>query len=314
MDLFGTMTVFARVAETGSFTKAAESLGVSRASVSVSIRQLEERLGARLLHRSTRRVNLTSDGRLYHERVREVLAKLEATEQLFQGTEPRVAGRLSIDVPTRIARRVIIPALPEFLARHPGLEIQLGASDRTIDLIERGVDAVVRIGPLRDSSHVARPLGFLRQVNCASPQYLARHGQPLAPEDLDHHLIVAYAPNFAPAGAWDYVMRGEEKSRPVRSVVAVDNAETYIASCLAGLGMIQVPAYDVRHHLESGALVAVMPRYAAPDVPVSLVYPSRRQLPARLQTFAAWVAALFERLGTLDQNLGTPRRYAGRAR
>jgi DNA-binding transcriptional LysR family regulator len=311
------MTTFARVADTRSFTKAAASLGVSRATVSVAISQLEDSLGVRLLHRTTRSVSLTPEGLVYIERAREVLSKLDATEQLFRGAKPRISGRLSIDVPTRIARRVIIPALPEFLARNPGLEVHLGASDRTINLVEKGVDAVVRVGPLRDSSHIARPLGFLAQINCASPRYLARYGQPNSLDDLSSHLVVAYAPNFIGTASWDYVTGGEERSQPVRSILAVDNAETYVAACLAGLGMIQVPAYDVRHHIESGALVAVLPRFTASALPISLVYPSRKQVPQRLERFATWVAALFERHRMLDPSAvaarPSPRRRSHRA-
>ncbi|AKU99523.1 LysR family transcriptional regulator [Labilithrix luteola] len=301
------MNAFVRVVETGSFTKAAGALGVSRATISVSVQQLEEQLGVRLLHRTTRRVSLTSEGQLYHEKARDVLAKLDSTEQLFRDAQPRLAGRLAIDAPTRIARRVIIPALPEFLARHPGLEIHLGASDRTVNLVEKGVDAVVRVGLLRDSSHIARPLGAVAQVNCASPRYLARYGQPAAVDDLDEHVVVNYAPNFAGVGSWDYVVKGEERSRPMRSLVTVDNAETYIAACLAGLGLIQIPIYDVRHHLDSGALVAVMPRYLPPALPISLVYPSRKQVPQRLKAFATWVTEVFKRHGMLDLESGAGR-------
>lgn len=307
MDRFAAMTVFVRIADTGSFTRAAASLGVSRATVSASLQQLEDRLGVRLLHRTTRRVSLTSEGQRFHERARQVLAKLDEAEQVVRGAQPRVTGRLSIDAPTRIARRVIVPALPDLLARHPGLEIRLGASDRAIDLVEKGVDAVVRVGRLADSSHVARPLGRLAQVNCASPSYLARHGQPTSLDELDHHLVVAYAPSFAGAGSWDYVVGDEERSRAMRSVIAVDNAETYIAACLAGLGLIQVPAYDVRHHLESGALVSVLPAYVAAALPISLVYPSRKQVPPRLQAFAAWLAELFERHGMLEPDAAAVR-------
>jgi DNA-binding transcriptional LysR family regulator len=190
--------------------------------------------------------------------------------------------------------------LPELLARHPGLQLHLGASDRTVNLVEKGVDAVIRVGRLRDSSHIARPLGALAQINCATPGYLARHGQPAALEDLGSHVVVSYAPALSGGGSWDYVADGQERSVPVRSVVAVDNAETYIAACLAGLGLIQIPAYDVRHHLESGALVSVMPRYVAPALPIAIVYPSRKQVPQRLKTFATWAAALFARHGMLE--------------
>ncbi|MBN9168052.1 MAG: LysR family transcriptional regulator [Myxococcales bacterium] len=252
-------------------------------------------------------MSLTSEGLLYHEKARDVLAKLDATEQLFREAQPRVSGRLSIDAPTRIARRVLIPALPELLARHPDLEIHLGASDRTINLVEKGVDAVLRVGPLRDSSHIARPLGLLAQSNCASPRYLARYGQPTTLEELDDHLVVTYAPNLSGSGTWDYVVDGEARSRPMRSAVAVDNAETYVAAGLSGLGLIQIPAYDVRHHFESGALVSVMPQHQAPALPISLVYPSRKQVPQRLQLFATWAAALFERHGMLASGPGIER-------
>ena len=319
MDRLSLMTTFTRVAETGSFTKAAGTLRVSRATVSVAIQQLEEQLGARLVHRTTRSVSLTPEGQVYLERAREILIRVEAADQLFRDRSPRVSGRLSIDVPTRIARRVIVPALPEFLARNPGLEVHLGASDRTINLVEKGVDAVIRVGPLKDTSHIARSLGYLAQLNCASPSYIARFGQPRDLENLTEHLVVAYAPSFSGTSSWDYTSGKEERSIPVRSVVAVDNAETYIAACLAGLGIIQVPAYDVRHHLESGALVPVLPRFTAAPLPIALLYPSRRQVPARLEAFATWVSELFLRQGMLDVDVSakrpsTRRRVAHRRR
>lgn len=308
MDRFDEMAMFARVAETSSFTKAATSLRVSRATVSVAIQQLEQRLGVRLLHRTTRRVSLTHEGERYQAFVRDVLSKLEAAEQLFQSGRPEIVGKLSLDVPTRIARRIIIPALPELLARHPGLELHLGASDRTVNLVETGVDAVIRVGHLEDRSLVARQLGVLLQVNCASPDYIARHGEPMALEDLDRHLVVTYGPRPGRAAGWQYVTGGQTRTRPVRSVVTVDNAEAYIASGLAGLGLIQVPAYDVRHLLESGALVSVMARYVAPSLPVALAYPTRRLLPARLRAFASWLTALFERHGMFERRASAARR------
>ena len=237
MDRFHAMTVFARVADAGSFTKAAESLGVSRASVSSTIQQLEAHLGARLIQRTTRRVSLTPEGRAFEERCRRILADLDDSEQLFQRSTSR-AGRLTLDVPTRIARRVLIPALPEYLAKNPGLEVRLGASDRTIDLVEKGVDAVVRVGPLRTRA-TWRPLGGAPQVNCASPSYLARHPPPKRLEDLARHVLVHYSPKLGGAAEWDYVAGGVLRSRRVDSAVTVDNAETYVACALAGLGIIR---------------------------------------------------------------------------
>lgn len=307
MDRLSLMTAFARVAETRSFTKAAERLGVSRATVSVSIRELEEHLGARLLHRTTRSVSLTPEGELYHARVIEILAQVDTSEQLFRRGGPDVSGRLVVDVPTRIARRVIIPALPDLLARHPGLEIHVGASDLAVDLVARGVDAVVRVGRLRDSSLIARPLGTLAQVNCGSPRYVARAGSPSSLEHLASHAAVGYGARTSSETTWDYVEEGEERSAPIRCVVGVDNAETYIAAALAGLGLIQIPEYDVRHHLESGALVTVMPRFVPAPLPISLVYPSRRQVPARVEAFAAWLGALLAARGVATAGAASPR-------
>ncbi|WP_394823708.1 LysR family transcriptional regulator [Pendulispora albinea] len=302
MDRFQTLQVFAHVAQMGSFTKAAVALGISRAAVSVAVQRLETHLGARLVHRTTRRVHLTAEGLAFHERCLRILSELEEAEQLFAEVPRRLLGKLAIDAPTRIARRILVPALPEWLSRNPGLELRLGASDRSINLVEKGIDAVVHVGRLPDSSLVARHLGALRLVNCASPSYLARHGKPNALEDLDRHRIVHYSTTFAGSAEWEYVEGGAVRSMRMRSAVAVDNAETYIACGLAGLGLIQVPAYDVRHHLESGALVAVLPAYAAAPLGIAIVYPHRRQVPARVRAFTDWAAGLFERHGIIVSN------------
>lgn len=297
MDRIAAMTMFTRIVETGSLSGAASSLALSRATVSVTLRQLEEHLGVRLLHRTTRRMTLTPEGVVYYARAGELLAALDACDQLFQGAR---GGRLSIDVPTRIARRMIIPALPDLFARHPGLEVTIGGSDRPIDLLEKGVDAVIRVGPLGASSHIARPLGVLRQINCAAPDYLARYGRPMSVADLEHHRVVGYGASFAKRESWDYVVDGVSRQRLVPTSVMVDNAESYIAAALAGLGIIQIPAYDVSHHIESGALVEVLADLRPPSLPVTLLYPSRRQVPARLRQFSEWVATLFQKHGMFD--------------
>lgn len=313
MDRFSVMEIFARVAELGSFSKTAESLGLSRAAVSVAIQQLEGHVGARLLHRTTRRVHLTEEGARFQERCVRVLAELGEAEQMFRQGSGGVTGTLSVDVPTRIARRIIIPSLGEFLARHPGLDVHLGASDRSVNLVEKGVDAVIRVGPPATSSLIARPLGTLAQINCVSPSYLARHGKPSRLDDLDDHVVVHYSPSFSRAADWEYVQDGEARSRRVKSKVAVDSAEAYIAACLAGLGLIQIPAYDVRHHIESGALVAVLPNLVAAPLPIAILYPNRRQLPARVRAFGDWIGALFRRQGVLDE-AARPREGRGNLR
>jgi DNA-binding transcriptional LysR family regulator len=197
VDRIDHLRIFLRVAETGSFTLSADQLALPRASVSTAVQALEARLGTRLLHRTTRRVRTTPDGEALLERARTLLADVEELEQQFRPTRGAVGGRLKVDVPSRVARRLIAPALPSFFALYPTMELELGSSDRTIDLVQEGVDCALRVGPLASSSLVARPLGHFALVNCASPAYIARHGMPADPADLRRHWAVNYA---APGG------------------------------------------------------------------------------------------------------------------
>jgi len=290
MDRIDLLQVFVRVAETGSFTRAADRLGLPRASVSTAVQQLETRLGSRLLHRTTRRVGLTPDGEVMLERARALVADMEDMEQQFLPARGQVSGRLKVDVPSRIARRLIAPALPDFFALHPAIELELGSSDRAVDLVLEGIDCALRVGPLANSSLVARPLGHFTLINCASPAYLEHHGTPRTPADLPEHVAVNYAsPTSGRAAPWEWLRDGETSTLRMRSQVAANNAETYIACALAGLGLIQIPAYDVREHLAAGELVEVLPDARAEPLPVQLVYPHRRNLSRRMQAFVGWL-------------------------
>ena len=290
MDRIDLLQVFVRVAETSSFTRAADRLGLPRASVSTAVQQLETRLGSRLLHRTTRRVGLTPDGEVMLERARALVADMEDMEQQFLPARGQVSGRLKVDVPSRIARRLIAPALPGFFALHPAIELELGSSDRAVDLVLEGIDCALRVGPLANSSLVARPLGHFTLINCASPAYLERHGTPRTPADLPEHVAVNYAsPTSGRAAPWEWLRDGETSTLRMRSQVAANNAETYIACALAGLGLIQIPAYDVREHLAAGELVEVLPDARAEPLPVQLVYPHRRNLSRRMQAFVGWL-------------------------
>lgn len=297
MDRFDQYRVFAQVAEMGSFIKAAHALELPRASVSAAIQQLETQLGVRLLHRTTRQVRLTPDGEQLLDRVRALLTDVEDIDQLFQASQRQVSGRLIIDAPSRIARRVIAPALPGLLRRHPRLQLILGSSDRAIDLVQEGVDCAVRIGTLHDSSLVVRPLGLIALINCASPAYLREQGEPKQPAELSNgHWAVGYAsPKTGRELPWEYLPGdGSEQVFDVPSRVVVNNAESYIACCLAGLGLIQIPRFDVQHLLDSGQLVEVMPTCRAASMPVSLLYPHRRQRSRRLAVFHEWFEALMQ--------------------
>jgi len=293
MDKLDRYRVFVRVAEMGSFTAAANALDLPRASVSAALQRLEAEVGTRLLHRTTRRVRLTADGTQLLERVRPLLAEAEDIDQLFQARQRQVSGRLHVDVPSRIARRLIAPALPGLLRRYPRLQLELGSTDRMIDLVREGVDCAIRVGHLHDSSLVARPLGHLALINCASPAYLREHGVPEQPDDLAQgHWSVGYAsPTTGRELAWECDAHGTRTLR-LPSRVVVNNAENYIACCRAGLGLIQIPRYDVQHLLDSGELVEVLPQHRAGAMAISALYPHRRQPSRRLSAFIEWFGLL----------------------
>ncbi|MFT3809886.1 MAG: LysR family transcriptional regulator [Micropepsaceae bacterium] len=298
MDRIDRLAIFCRVAETASFSRAADALGLPRSTVSTAIQTLEAGLGVRLLHRTTRRVALTEDGAAFYDRCQRLITDFDEIDALFHG-EGQPQGRLRVNVPGRIGRLVIAPALPEFLARYPALEVDMGVTDRPVDLVQEGLDCAIRVGVLADSGLVARRLGDLAFGNYASPAYLARHGVPQRPEDLGAHHAVRYAsPQSGRAEQWEYVPAdGVARLVDVPARVTVNNAEAYIACALAGVGLIQIPVYDARAHVAAGELVEVMPDARAAPAPISLVYSHRRHLSRRLQVFASWIDALFRRDG-----------------
>ena len=293
MDLHE-LRVFATVAELASFSRAAEQLGLAKGRVSTAVQQLESQVGTRLLQRTTRRVRLTPDGERFLERCKELLTEAEQLEAMFRPASTGLTGRLRIDLPTRIARDLVLPRLPEFLAAHPLLEIGISTTDRLVDLVHEGFDCVLRVGALADSELVARPLGVLPMRNVASPAYLRAHGTPRTLDDLDGHRVVHYMPSLHPQGAaWEYVdADGQRRTRPMRAQVTVNGTDAYQAAALAGLGLIQAPALGTDALVASGALVDVLPAYRAPAMPVSLMLPNRRQLAPRVQAVMAWLATL----------------------
>ncbi|MEX0162129.1 LysR family transcriptional regulator [Pseudomonas brassicacearum] len=290
MDRIEQYRIFVLVAELGSFIQAARLMKLPRATVSAAIQQLEANAGTRLLNRTTRKVSLTADGRQLLVRARQVLLDVDEIDQLFQNSQEQVSGRLDIDVPSRIARRMIIPALPDFLRRYPQLQLGLRSTDRAIDLVQDGVDCVIRFGTPQISSLVMKPLGQVRLVNCASPAYLAEFGVPQHPDDLrDGHVCIGY---MTTAGANEACWEYGERTLALPCRLVVNNAESYIAACCAGLGLIQVPLFDVQHLLDSGALETVMDSYRPAPMTVSALYPDRRQSSRRLGVFIEWFATL----------------------
>ncbi|MEX0495695.1 LysR family transcriptional regulator [Raoultella terrigena] len=293
MDTIDLFRIFIRVAENGSFIRTAETLNRPASTISAAIRELESRLGTRLLHRTTRSVSLTSDGSALYARCLVVVQDVEETENLFRQQSEQVKGRVKVDVPGRVGSRIVIPALPDFFARHPSIQVDLGITDRSVNLPEEGVDCAVRVGALNDSGMVARRVGELKLINVASEGYISSFGSPVSPERLAGHIAVGYvSPTSGRQARWEWVLEGEIFSADVSSHLTVNSAEAYIAACVSGMGMIQIPEYDVREWLDAGILCEVMPAWLAQPLPVSIVYPSRRHLSRPLQLFIAWLEPL----------------------
>jgi DNA-binding transcriptional LysR family regulator len=284
--------MFLKVAELGSFTRAAEHLGVSKARVSLGVSALEEEVGSRLFQRTTRAVRLTSDGEQFFPRARRLVLDADALTSLFQSPST-LRGEVRVDVPLALARTLIIPRLAEFLASHPQLSVLLSTTDRRVDVVREGFDCVVRVGALADSGLVARKLGQLVMVNCASPAYLLEYGTPRALEDLKGHLVVHYSLAFGTdEPSFEYPDGGGYSQWPMRSVVTVNASDSYVAACLAGLGIIQTPRAGTLASLASGALVEVLPQYRCAPMPVSLVHAHARQVPARVRAVMSWITSL----------------------
>ena len=293
MDRFQEMQVFARVAERGSFTQAAEDLQLPRATVSNLVQRLEARLGVRLLERTTRTVRTTPDGEAYRQRCQRLLADLEEADGLFHHAAPK--GLLRVNLQGTLARRFVVPALPGFLAQHPLLELQIGEDDRLVDLVREGVDCVLRAGQLRDSSLVARRVARLQQVTCASPAYLERFGVPDTLSALAGHQAVNYVSSATGQPLpLEFTVGDEVCTVLLPGTVSVTGADVYAGAALAGLGLVQVPRYRVADELASGRLREVLADVPVPDLPVSVLYPQSRQLSVRVRVFVQWIAELFD--------------------
>lgn len=294
MDRFLAMQVFNRIVELGGFGKAADSLGLPRATATTLVKQLEAHLGVQLLRRSTRQVSPTPDGAAFYERSLRLLADLDEAESSFSTTRHEPRGTLRIDLPGSLGRLVVMPALPGFCGRYPQLELEVGVSDRPVDLIREGVDCVLRAGETHDDSLAQRQLARLAQLTCGSPAYLARHGEPRTLAELGGHQAVNYFSALT-GRRFDFEFRvdGEVVTRSLPGAVAVNGADAYVAACEAGLGLIQIPAYHVAGQLAAGTLVEVLGPWRPPPLPLAALYPPHRQLSRRVRVFVDWLAELF---------------------
>ena len=297
MDRFDAMRAFVRVVETGSFTKAAITLHMSKTTVTQLVQQLETRLRVKLLNRTTRKVNLTADGVIYYERVVGLLSDMDDLESGLSHASGAPRGRLRIDVPSPFARLFLIPALPDFHARYPDIQLDLGASDRMIDLIDEKIDCVVRGGELTDSSLIARHAGDLPIGIYATPGYLERYGSIRHPRELENsrHRIVGFRGARAGKVLPYDLHRGQEKvSVQGQYILSVDDGNAYLAAGLAGLGMLWLPHYMAAAHIASGELVPLFDEWQIAPMPLYIAFPANRHINARLRVFVDWVAELIE--------------------
>ncbi|MES2926534.1 MAG: LysR substrate-binding domain-containing protein [Pseudomonadota bacterium] len=295
MDRFDAMQAFVRVVESGSFTKAADTMHVSKTTVTQLVQQLEARLRVKLLHRTTRRVQVTADGAVYYERAVRLLADMDDAETSLSSASAAPRGRLRVDVPSPLARLILVPALPEFHAQYPDIQLDMGVSDRMVDLIGDNVDCVVRGGEIQDQSLIARRVGDLQLGVYAAPSYLDRAGSPVHPHELEdsHHRVVGFL--WSSTGkTFPYAMRrgAEEIQVQGRYVLAVDDGNAYLAAGLAGMGVLWLPHYMARPHLGSGELVPLLEDWALDPMPLYVAYPPNRHVSAKARVFIDWVAAL----------------------
>lgn len=293
MDRLAAMQAFARVAETRSFSEAARRLRVSKSVLSRQVAALEAELGVRLFHRTTRALTPTEIGEAYYQRVSRILADIEEAEQsvgLLQGS-PR--GRLKVNAPMSFGYLHLAPALPDFLAACPEIEVEMAMNDRTVDLIEEGFDVAVRIGRLSDSSLVARKLAPMRLVVCASPAYLAEKGTPATPADLKHHECLLYSNEPAPE-EWRFATpEGNAWAATVHGRLCANNGDTLRIAALRGLGLVRLPTFIVGRDLQAGTLVSVLADYVAQDSGLYAVYPEARHLSPKVRVFVDFLSQRF---------------------
>ncbi|KXJ61075.1 MAG: transcriptional regulator [Alteromonas sp. Nap_26] len=295
MDRFDMMQRFVQTARLGSFSRAADVLGLPKSSVSQAITQLESQLGTRLLHRSTRQVRLTSDGEAFLPQCQAILNEWEAMSQQFVATSSLITGELRIDMPSRFATLFLLPHISKFMDLYPNINLKISSVDHPVDLAKEGVDCVIRVGELRDSSLVAVPLFSYPIYNCLSKTYIDRYGKPKSLDDLKHHKLIDYSHSLSQKTAeFEYVHAGKTCTLTMPSAISVNNTEAYFSACLNGLGLAQLPILANTKLFKNDELVSVLPDFQAPAMPVNLLYLSRRHMPQRLDVFIKWMKGVIE--------------------
>jgi LysR family transcriptional regulator for bpeEF and oprC len=294
MNKLQAMEVFVQVVDAGGFTRAADHMKLPKATVSTAVQALEHALGAKLLHRTTRQVSVTADGAAYYERCLRILSDVRDAEESLSRNRASPTGRLRVDVSTGMANEVIIPALPDFFLRYPDIQLDLGCSDRPVDLIEEGVDCALRAGPLPDSGLIARRIGVLQLLTCAAPSYLAQHGRPTHPRDLTEHRCVNYfSSKTGKVFDWDFTRGDEHLVVAAPASLSVNDSTAYLSAGLAGLGIVQLSSYSVERLVNAGRMERVLEDWRIAPMPINVVYPQNRHLSAKVRVFVEWAADLF---------------------
>lgn len=294
MNKLQAMEVFVHVVDTGSFTRAADQMQLPKATVSTLIQTLETTLAVKLLNRTTRQINVTADGAAYYERCLRILSDVRDAEESLSRNRASPSGRLRVDAPTAMSRDMIVPALPGFFERYPDIELQLGCSDRQIDLIEESVDCAVRGGNLNDSTLIARRVGVMGFVTCASTAYLNRFGRPTHPSDLERHRCINFfSSKTGKLYAWDFNRDGERIEINPPGLISVNDSNAYLAAGMAGLGILQMGEGGIRPYIASGQFEVLLPDWTTDPLPVHVVYPQNRHLSAKVRVFVEWIAELF---------------------
>jgi LysR family transcriptional regulator for bpeEF and oprC len=295
MDKVQAMEVFTRVVEMNSFSRAAEALGLSRTSATTIIQNLEAHLHVRLINRTTRQLRLTPEGAEYYERCMRILAEIAETEIALTRSGKGPTGKLRVEMAASIGRLIVTPRLHAFHATYPDIELVVGYGDRLVDLIQEGVDCAIRVGPLQDSSLIARGLGEMHTATVASPAYIERHGMPRTLEDLQHHTAIRYFSNrIGRTLDMNFTVDGNPVEVSMRGNVSFNDADAYVAYGLSGAGMLQPPRFMIQEHLQSGALIELLPQWRPRPMPIAAVYPQSRHLAPKVRVFVDWVAQLFE--------------------
>lgn len=292
-DRLEAMRAFCRIVELGSFTRAADALGLAKTTVSGQVQALESQLGIRLLHRTTRRVSPTTDGSAYYERARAVLDELDELEASVSHSRGLARGRVRVEMPSPVSRFLVVPALAQFTARYPDIRLDLGSSERIVDLIQDGVDCAIRGGQVTDPDLVCRPLGYMRFCLCASPAYLASRTLPRTPQDLLEHRYLAFVYPASGRQKVNVLRRGSEQfTLEQEPAMRFNSGETYLTAVQAGLGFAILPTAAAQSALNDGRLLPLLPDWQADGLPLSLVYPYSRHLSARVRVFIDWASEL----------------------